>query len=80
MERITNRNLVKYKRNLPAKRVAVSIGTIITIVIIGLVIYLVLKNKTGSAGKYLNEETWDVQYNADGLPTKISIHRIAVRS
>ena len=74
------RSLVKYQRNLPAKRgTGMSIGTIITIVIIGIVIYFILRNRASPTGKYLNEETWDVQYSPDGLPTKIVIHREAVR-
>jgi len=29
---------------------------------------------------YSNEETWDVQYNSDGMPTKVTIHRKAVQN
>ncbi len=47
------------------------------------VVFLVLRNKQGNglpAGKYTNAEEWEVKYSADGLPTKIVIHRNAVRS
>ena len=63
------------------RRASIPIGTILIIVIIGLVIYFIAKNKTSPiTGQYSNKEEWDVQYNPDGLPTKIVIHRNAVRT
>ena len=52
------------------------------VVLIGAVIWYLVKNKNGAAaaGQYLNEESWDVAYNNDGLPTKITIHRNATRT
>ena len=44
-----------------------------------LIVYFIMKNK-GIAGQYANEETWDMSYNSDGLPTSITIHRKAERS
>ena len=32
----------------------------------------------GREHEYHNEESWDVEYNADGMPTKITIHRNAL--
>lgn len=32
------------------------------------------------AGEYNNAEEWDVSYDKDGMPTKVTIHRHAVRS
>lgn len=75
-----NKSLVRYKRNLPA-RSSMSIGTIVGIAVIALIIYLILKRKSGSiAGQYKNLETWNVTYSQDGLPTKIEIHREATRT
>jgi len=53
-------------------------ATLIGILIIGLLLWFILKNKK-TAVQYLNGESWDITYNADGLPTKIAIHRNAVR-
>ena len=56
----------------------------IGLVLLGAVIYLLYKkgNPFGKkdVGKYNNLESWDVSYNADGLPTKIEIHREATRT
>ena len=77
-------NLVKYKRNLPIGRPSSSsfpIGIVILVMVIGVIIYCISKNKSGSTtGQYKNLETWDIQYSPDGLPTKISIHREAKRT
>ena len=77
------------KRNLPIKAASESKITptvMIGIAIVALIIWLLLKNRqssmtgiVGTAGTYKNEESWDVQYNADGLPTKVTIHRNAIR-
>lgn len=59
-----------------------STGIIIGLVLIGLLIYLVVKRNQSAQqpnGQYLNEEKWDVAYNDDGLPTSITIHRNATR-
>ena len=83
-------SLVKYKRNLPARTTgtsetseASSFSWLLGLALVGLIIWLFVKNKSqGSAspvGQYLNEESWDVSYNEDGLPTKITIHRNATR-
>lgn len=66
---------------------------IVGLILIGVVAYFVFRN-TGNqrnqiagvqsmsppSGQYKNLETWDVSYNDDGLPTKISIHRDATRT
>jgi len=58
-----------------------SAGLIIGLIVVGLIIWYLLKRKEAQpAGQYLNEEKWDVQYNVDGLPTSITIHRNATRS
>ncbi len=79
--KISNKSLT-IRKSVPAKRKAssMSIGTIITIIVIGLVIYFVFKNRAGStAGEYKNLETWDISYDKDGLPIRISIKRDAKR-
>ena len=71
------RSLVKYSHNPPAISGQVLIG----IALIALIIYLLIKKNQGSiTGQYSNKEEWDVQYNEDGLPIKISIHREATRA
>ncbi|GAI95824.1 unnamed protein product, partial [marine sediment metagenome] len=32
------------------------------------------------AATYANEESWDIDWNEDGLPTKIVVHRNAART
>ena len=71
------KSLVKYQRNLPAKTSGVTL--LIGVVIVGLILWFILKGKTTQASTYNNVESWDVAYNEDGLPTKITIHREAVR-
>lgn len=59
----------------------ISLGTIAIIAIVGFVIYLFLKSRASvGVGSYLNEESWNVEYNKDGMPTRITIHRDAKRS
>lgn len=77
------RALTRYRRNLPANRMS---GTtlILLAAAIGLVIWFLLKNKgsisQGSIGQYQNKEEWNVSYDKDGLPVKISITRNATRT
>lgn len=52
---------------------------LIGILVIGLLLWFILKNKQSTVGQYQNEEAWDITYSTDGLPTKIVIHRNAVR-
>jgi len=73
-----NKSLTKRNVALNNPGPNISIGTIAIVVLVGIVIYLIFKNRT--AGAYQNAESWDVQYNEDGLPTKITIHRDARRS
>jgi len=61
--------LIKYEPN--------AAGGIVIILIIAVIIYFLTKNR--QVGTYKNEEAWDVSYNADGMPTKIVIHRNAIR-
>ena len=70
---------MRKSRALTIRKTSISPSTMLVgILAIGLVIWLIFKNRK-STGQYLNEESWDVQYNSDGLPTKIVIHRNAVR-
>ncbi len=32
---------------------------------------------SGGGKNYINEKTWDIEYNPDGLPTKITKHVMA---
>ena len=79
-------SLVKYKRNLPIGTTETSetspLSWLLGLALVGLIIWLFVKNKSqssGIAGTYSNKEEWDVSYNEDGLPTKITIHRDATR-
>jgi len=75
------KSLVKYSRKLPTRSSGMSTGTIVGVAIIALIIYLLLKRRFNlTSGQYSNKEEWDVQYSADGLPTKITIIRNATRS
>ena len=78
-----SKSLVKYKgnlRNLPDISEKSNFSWLLGLALIGLIIWLFVKNKGQSpVGQYLNEESWYVSYNEDGLPTKITIHRNAVR-
>lgn len=65
-------------RKSKALTVRTNPNMLIGILAIGLLLWLILKNKQ-TAGQYKNEESWDITYNVDGLPTKIVIHRNAVR-
>ena len=70
-----NRSLVKYQRRSPAIS---GVSLLVGAAIIGLIIWLFLKrNQVKQVAEYRNEETWDVNYNVDGLPTRIVIHRQA---
>lgn len=57
---------------------------VVGVVLIALIFYLLyrkgLKPVNRDVGKYNNLEAWNVTYNADGLPTKIEIHREATRT
>lgn len=73
-----NRSLVK--RNTALSSPNISLGTVVIIALVGFVIYLLWKNRSASASNYRNEEAWSVEYNKDGLPSRIVIHRDAKRS
>ena len=64
------------KSNPPAKISGTTL--LIGAVLIGLLIWFIFKSKPAAA-QYNNVESWDVSYNEDGLPTKITIHREAIR-
>jgi len=68
------------KRNVALAKPNISISTIAIIALVGFLLYLVLKNRSTTIGSYKNEESWDVAYNDDGMPTRITIHRDAKRS
>ena len=69
------------KRNVALAKPNMSISTIAIIALVGLVVFLIWKNKsTPTIGSYKNEESWDVAYNDDGMPTRITIYRDAKRS
>ena len=76
--------LTKYKSRSPVRsgssKDMIMIGGLI---LVGLLIWYFMRKGQGAIGtpvaQYKNEESWDVQYNADGLPTKITIHRNATQ-
>lgn len=43
------------------------------------VLFLLARSKTSAVATYKNAETWDIQWNKDGLPTRVTIHRDAVQ-
>ena len=68
------------RRNLPTRTSSnPAYSWVLGLLLLALLIYFALK-KQGAIGSYRNEETWDVQYSPDGLPTKIVIHRDARRT
>ncbi len=70
MKRIKGGSLVRYEPSATA--------IVVGLALIGLLVYFLLRNPQ-STSEYKNLESWDVQYNVDGLPTKITIHRDAVK-
>ncbi len=49
------------------------IGTIITVIIIGLVIYLIIRNKASPiTGTYQNTKKWIIKRDEDGFPIEIT--------
>jgi len=54
------------------------------LVLLGLVLlFLWLRSKAASPPPmltYQNTEEWEIEWNEDGLPTRIVIHRRAIRS
>ena len=69
------RSLVRYNPSTKVSGTTILIG----IALVGLIIWLIVRSKQPTAGQYLNKESWDISYNEDGLPTKITIHRDATR-
>ena len=67
-------------RKVQVSTPAPSAGLIIGLIVVGLLIWYLMKKNSQPAGQYLNEEKWDVKYSEDGLPTSITIHRNATRS
>ena len=70
--------LTKYKRSAPISKSS-NLNWVIGLALVGLVVWFLLKNK-GASTQYLNKEEWDISYDENGLPTKITIHRDARRS
>jgi hypothetical protein len=57
-----------------------STNTILLVALIALVAWLLLKkSQPVQAQQYLNAESWEINYNEDGMPTKIIVHRDAVQ-
>ena len=57
-----------------------SVNTVLVLLVIAALVYfLFFRNKT--AGAYQNEEVWEVEWDQKTmLPTKVTVHRDAVRS
>ena len=72
----------------PCKESSSSLTTILGIgLIIGLIAWLMSKPtpamaaaQSVSSGTYNNKEEWNVAYNELGMPTKVTVHRKAVRT
>lgn len=60
------------KRTVSSNNLIILIGIAL---IVGL-FYIIIKNKqTPPIGdRYSNEKTWDIEYNSDGLPVRITKH------
>ena len=54
-------------------------GLIVVVGLVALVVWLLMRQKpiAQPLGTYLNKEEWDISYDKEGLPTKITIHRDA---
>ncbi len=69
-----SRALTKYRGTGLSNQTTIIIGLIVA----GIIVYLLLKNRPAQASsQYSNAETWDVLWNEDGLPVKVTIHRDA---
>jgi len=57
---------------------------LILIAAVGIAALLFISLRTphaqGTLASYKNAETWDIDWNADGLPTSVVIHRDAVQN
>jgi len=78
--------LVSRKNNLVRKSNPLSVGMsdktlliIGAVLVIGLILWFVIKRRQTPVAQYQNEESWEVSYNSDGMPTKIVIHRDATQ-
>jgi len=60
------------KRTTSSSNLIILIG----IALIAGLFYFIIKNKQSNpvGDRYSNTKTWDIEYNADGLPTKITKH------
>jgi len=74
--------VTKYKSRTPVRYNPTFNPTwIVGLALVGLLVWFLLKSRTQPvAGTYNNLESWEVSYNPDGLPTKITIHRDARRA
>jgi len=70
-------SLVRYQSNPPAKISGTTI--LFGIALVGLIIWLIFKNKSSPISQYKNLETWDIEWTSEGLPAKVTIHRKATR-
>ncbi len=58
---------------------------LLLLLLVGAVVLVVLFTRRGGSGylpvvgghQYTNEETWDIEWNPDGLPSRVTIHRNA---
>jgi len=81
-----SKSLVVRKSGKVASRNPVSVAAtdnslviIGAVLVIALLLWMLMKSRQAPSTQYQNEESWDVAYNEDGLPTKITIHRNAVQ-
>ena len=75
------RQLAPYRRNSPAKRSTLSsLMPLLLLVGAALLIYFLFRKKAAPIASYLNKEEWEISYNEDGLPVKVTIHRDARQS
>ena len=47
---------------------------VIGLALVGLIVWLVMRNRGASIGQYRNTKSWEITYNEDGMPIKIVKH------
>lgn len=67
------------KRNYYTPKKADNKFTLLLIFGVAVLLFILLKNQRTAQAAYNNDETWEIQYNNDGLPTKVVVKRQAIQ-
>ena len=70
------KSLTKYQKSLSTPKVSLTL--LVGIAVVGLIIWLVMRNK--SVAQYKNTERWEIIRNEQGFATEIVVHRDAKQS